>query len=377
MTGSQLSSVRAPRRLLWSRQAIGISLSATRAVAVERGDGEAQWVLDGPGVPASEQIAEVMHALLDRLPLAKGLWRRPMVVVALARDFAQQKHLFGFPPLRDRATANALVREGAHRFFRRTAEDLVTSDVEFDENGGPIAAAFNGEMIRVIRGACSSRGIRLVAIVPADSLPTDGATPPSMVDPEIVLAWRAGALAHDPARVRLNALTGDAHGRQISPARVRVAALVSSVSVALALAAPFVSARVVERNARLTHDGLRQREARALATSYELGRVSEALCALADRTSERRSMTQLLAHLAAALPPGSVLTHLQVDSAGGTLIALAPSADGVLKGISESTLIAMPEIVGPVTRETTGSREVERVTVRFAHRMDTLARERQ
>ena len=88
-------------------------------------------------------------------------------------------------------------------------------------------------------------------------------------------------------------------------------------------------------------------------------------------------MIQLLAHLAAALPPGSVLTHLQVDSAGGTLIALAPSADGVLKGISESTLIAMPEIVGPVTRETTGSREVERVTVRFAHRMDTLARERQ
>lgn len=376
MTGKELSSARTTRGWPWSAQVIGIAIGTQRTVAVERAEGGVRWVLEGPGMPSAGDAADTMRALLERLPLGGRRWRRPVVAVAVSADFAQQKRIFGLPPLRDRNTANALVRESAPRFFRSTSEDLVTSEVEFDTEGEPAAAAFPGEMIRVIRAACSARGIRLVAIVPADTLPTNERMP---VDPhslETAIAWHASALTRGSGRVRFNALTDGTDGHQASPARIRVAAVALGVSLVLALVAPLASARLVERSARRAHDEIRVREVGTLATTYELARVSDALVAVTLRAAERHSALQLLSDLSGSLPPGAVLTHLQVDSAGGTLIALAPSADGVLKGISESRLIARPEIVGPVTREVSGTREVERVTLHFTHRADSLAGEK-
>ena len=215
----------------------------------------------------------------------------------------------------------------------------------------------------------------LVVIVPLDALPVADALASGTDDPDVASALRAAGLASRGAGARFNALSGGARSREVAPQRLRLALLVACASVTLALAAPLVSARLVERAALRAHDKIRKREVSALTTAFELGRVSEALAAVADRDSQRRSSIDLLAHLAALLPSGAALTHLQLDSVGGTLIALAPSADGVLKGISESTLIGAPEIVGPVTRERAGAREVERLTLRFVHRADTQLRE--
>lgn len=375
MTDTSQAAAPPRRRAPWSRQAIGILLGVDRSVAIERDRADVRWMLDGPGIRGLDDPAEVIGALLDRLPLVNARWRRPVIAVALSADFAQQKHIFGLPPLSDRATGNALVREGAQRFFRRTSEDLVTSDVETDDEGRPMAAAFHGRIVRALRASCAQRSLRLLAIVPLDALPVADALASGTDDPDVASALRAAGLASRSAGARFNALSGGARSREVAPQRLRLALLVAGASVTLALAAPLVSARLVERAALRAHDKIRQHEVSALTTAFELGRVSEALAAVADRDSQRRSSIDLLAHLAALLPSGAALTHLELDSVGGTLIALAPSADGVLKGISESTLIGAPEIVGPVTRERAGARDVERLTLRFVHRADTQPRE--
>ena len=87
------------------------------------------------------------------------------------------------------------------------------------------------------------------------------------------------------------------------------------------------------------------------------------------RASQGRSSIELLAHLAATLPIGTAMTHLQVDSTGGSMVVLTSSTDGVMKGLAQSPLFVAPEIVGPVTRERVGNRELERLSLRFRHRV--------
>jgi hypothetical protein len=98
----------------------------------------------------------------------------------------------------------------------------------------------------------------------------------------------------------------------------------------------------------------------------ELRRVTAALDEVAAFDASRRPATTLLAELTRALPDGAAMVALRIDSAGGSLVAVAPRAPAVLMPLERVPGIRAPEIVGPVTREVLGGREVERVTVRFA-----------
>jgi hypothetical protein len=50
-------------------------------------------------------------------------------------------------------------------------------------------------------------------------------------------------------------------------------------------------------------------------------------------------------------------------------VVLAPRGGALLTRLERVSGVAAPEIVGPVTREKPGGREVERVTVRFRWRL--------
>lgn len=325
------------------------------------------WVLDGPGVDDVNDVAAAIAGLLAKLPRARGTRRAPWLVIALSGEFVQCKRLFGLPPTRDQVTANALVREGAARFFRRTADDLITSELEQDADAPPMAAAFPSRLVREMRDACARSGVRLCAIVPAEPLATLSPHPDDPDEADLTIAWRATRSIVAGERIAFNALSERALRDSSSPPRVRAAAIAAAAAVALLLVAPLVASRVTIARASRAHAVLRSQEADALATSLELGKVSSALAEVGSRSAARRSTVDLLAHLAATLPAGAAITQLRVDSAGGIVTVLGPSADALVKGLAVSPLLNALAVVGPVTRERVGAREVDRLSVRFSH----------
>jgi hypothetical protein len=60
-----------------------------------------------------------------------------------------------------------------------------------------------------------------------------------------------------------------------------------------------------------------------------------------------------------------VLVTARLDSLGGAVVVLAPHATSTLASLDSVAGIAAPQIVGPVTKEVVGSRELERATVQF------------
>ena len=94
--------------------------------------------------------------------------------------------------------------------------------------------------------------------------------------------------------------------------------------------------------------------------------MSAALEEVAAFDRDRQPVTLLLEDLAHALPAGSALVTVRVDSAGGTLVALAPRAAALLERLEHVPFVSTPTFVGPVTREAAANAEVERVAIRFS-----------
>ena len=177
----------------------------------------------------------------------------------------------------------------------------------------------------------------------------------------------AAAATRVPRREAI-ALRGAALRRTVEPSRRRIAMsfAVCAAAILVALSAPLVASARVERAARTRDAATRARVREAERDARQLGAVTTALGSLASFTQSRRSFTLLLAQLTRALPDGSALLALQVDSAGtGSLAAIGPHAATVVDAVERVPGLASPEIVGPVTRETLSGKTLDRVTIRF------------
>jgi hypothetical protein len=97
----------------------------------------------------------------------------------------------------------------------------------------------------------------------------------------------------------------------------------------------------------------------------EIGPLTAALDQVAALEARRQSPTLFLGALARALPRGSALVEVRVDSAGGNLVAVAPRAAALLPALERIAGAAPLEIAGPVTREHVAGQTLERMTVRF------------
>jgi hypothetical protein len=129
--------------------------------------------------------------------------------------------------------------------------------------------------------------------------------------------------------------------------------------------APAVRAMGAEDRAVARIAAVQDRRRAASDTERELARITGALAEAAAFDSARYSPTLLLADLTAALPTGSAVVAFRVDTASGSVVALAPRAAAVVQPLERLPGLVSPEIVGPVTRETVAGRELERVMVRF------------
>lgn len=358
-------------------------------------------------------------------------WRRA-VVVAVGPAAVQVKRLVALPPLTEPAALTALVRENVQRFFLRNGVPLVTTGVRIVEPGVAWAAAFDAPVVGDVTRACRAVGLATLRVVPTVvALPRvltgtratwpDGAS-------GVVLQFNAGVLEDvrrcDDTSFSVDAsgglvpaleaqgpraaLVADAYaatqlprGGRFAWTRTAAAAALAAQTEPLALrlrasrhhAAP--SARRLAlatgvfilmavwmllaggvANARLARRADAARSAQAAAiravqdSAATLARVTGTLQRVSAFDMARPRVTLLLAHLTRALPDGTALVALELDSAGtGTLVALAPDAQAVVDALERVPGLASPRILGPVTPETDtahpGGPALERVSLRF------------
>lgn len=346
---------------------IGLAVAADRIRVVAVRGGIVLWTSEADvtdGGSLVEAIAEIFAAA----PLPR--WPRPVVNVALGPAVAQTKHLRGLPPLADPHALVGLVQEGAGRFFLRNGSPLVTTGIRVVEPGEVWAAAFDQSTVHAVETACHTARLRLRALVPA------AVVLGSALKGERIL-WHDGAVCTE-------IILAD---RQVTAVRRFPSALCPAAS------GPF---EPVEPLARLGDEAGRFADAYGAATlpakeplvlrpgrgapgtsdvpgwrrttaavACVLAVMSAALAEVAVFDAVHPSATLLLADLTRALPEGSAILTLRIDTAGGTLVALAPRAAAVLSPLGHIPGIVAPEIIGPMTREVADGRELERVTLRF------------
>lgn len=366
-----------------------------------------------------DSLSESLTNLLEQCPLQKlrrTQWMRPQVVVAIGPSLVQVKKLSGLPPLQDSAALSAVIREGAGRFFLKNGVPLLTTDVTLikPEPGTGWAAAFEAPVVEQVQRVCVDAGLKLRAIVPAtialgqvarsgELTWIDGYVQAqlSYCDRELVTSRQLRVPRHDGERAEAvgspsshpaleplgdNAMHyADAYGatriehgarlllsietasrvRASSRTRIRIAASMFFLSVVALLAVPplLASRSATRARTRLAPIAAEARKARGI--ERELDQVSSTLQLVSEFTAERSSLTVLLEHITAALPEHAAIVTLEVDSARGTIVALAPRASQVTDALERVSGVASPQVVGPITPMTTRVGVVERVTLRF------------
>lgn len=189
-------------------------------------------------------------------------------------------------------------------------------------------------------------------------------------------AWRfadayAAAITppNEPLGIRTRAGGGQSLEERALPAwRLPLAITAFILALGAALLAPAFAARSAARQATIRLAALAAERQSAVRAEQELARVSSALAEIATFDAGRRSSLTLLRDITKALPEDAALAALRTDSLGGTIVALARRGAAIPAALEGVAGIEGLELVGPVTREAQGTREVERVTVRFRFR---------
>ncbi len=410
-----------PRFAIGLAVGVGISADSVRAVGVA-GDA-VRWAIELER-SEGEPLGDTLGALLERAPLAR--WPGARITVAIGPSAVQVKRLTALPPLTDGAAVEAVVREGAGRFFLRNGVQLLTSGVRLEKPGTAWAAAYDARVVEEVERTCGSMGRRITlrAIVPAavalGYAVASGREGARLVwrdgDVHTMLVFDTGTLAsirrrptygdeggesenereetslsaalhalgerafafadaYGAARIPrgepLSAPLGGASATSGTPPRLArrklaIATTACLLSGTVALLGPGLVAAHSAHQSRARLASIEKELRQAERAERELALVSDALGEVADFEGSRRSATMLLANIARALPKGAALVAFHADTAGGTLVALSQRAALIMTALEKVKGIASPEIVGPVTREMAGSSDVERVTVRFS-----------
>ncbi len=389
------------------RTMLGIAIAHDRVRAVALRAGSVAWAAEVE-VDSPDRMADAVAELLSAVPFRR--MRRPPVALAIGPACAQTRVIGGLPPLKDVRVLSRMVREGSGRFFLRNGIPLLTSGVRVIEPGRVWAAAFDEPVVDAVLAGCRATRFRVRGVAPSVAVlgaalegdcivwadgpvhaevefangdivavrrwpqPTEEGVEP--LRPREALAklgdraWRfadAYGAAVCAADLPLALRPGRAvAGPAVAPHwRLAAAATAAAAAAAAALTGPGLVAQRSARESAARLAELAEARNAAIVAEAQLERFNTVLDEVAAFDAERRSITLLLAEITRALPDGNALVAFRVDSAGGTVVAVSPRAAGVVAALEKVPGIASPRIVGPVTRERVGARELERITVRF------------
>lgn len=386
---------------------LGLAIANDRVRAVAVRAERVVWFGEAE-LESHDRIADVVAKLLSAA--LRGRMRRPSVVVAIGPSFTQTRVIGGLPPMKDTTVLARIIREGTSRFFLQNGIPLVTGNVRVIEPGRVWASAFDEPVVNAAIAGCRAARFRVRAVVPTTAvlgaafevdqllwgdgpvhaeieiahgdviavrrrphvLAEDHAYPSTReaLSKIGVDAWRfadaygAAVRASNPP-LALKPGRGDFAPSEVPRWRLGVAAMLALGASVVALAAPGFVAQARARAAEARLAELAEARSVAVVAETQLARFTTVLNEVAAFDAERRSITMLLADITRVLPDGNAIVTFRVDSAGGTIVAVAPRAAGVVAALEDVPGIVSPQIVGPVTRERVGERELERITVRF------------
>src|SRR5207244_12006646 len=112
-------------------------------------------------------------------------------------------------------------------------------------------------------------------------------------------------------------------------------------------------------------DKLRASQTEYARAQGELRRMSLTLERVERFQEQRGKTTVLLGAISEALPESTALVTLRLDTLEGNFVALTPHAAEILPQLATVADIVAPKIVGSLTKETVGTAQVQRATIRF------------
>lgn len=382
---------------------IAVASDAVRAVAVK--DGIVKWALRTERTEGGELAAD-LETLLRQAPVSR--WSRPRVVAVVGPAGAQTKRLSGLPLLQDGGALAEIVRESSGRFFLRNGVPIITSGVRVDDEGTWVAA-FERPIVEAIKDTCARRKLRLSFVAPTLIVL-------SLATSQHTIRWRDGEVVAEAtygADGRLRAVkragdgaanAGDAHivsalatlgadawqfadaygaavansgepiawrgwskrgGQGVLSRAGRVAAVSALLAMLAAALAPSIGDAVSARRSSTQLAQLAPRTKRAVAARSELAQMTRALSEISAFAATRHSSVVLLSATTRALPEGAALASIHVDSTFGTMVIVAPRIAAAMSALDTVHAMSALEIVGPVTKEITGGKELERASVHF------------
>ena len=290
--------------------------------------------------PAVDDL-HVVELLLARLPTWRG---RETLLVAADVPGAELRRIERLPRGLDARALTRILHADPRRFFPRDTASLCIGAVgELD--GAHAVAAVERELIETCSAIVVARDIRLVGVLPARAL-MNGTDDASLL---AVAALERGArspfLVRDPRRAR-----------EASASRTMLAASACTLAAAFALAASplhdLAEARALERQ----FDVMSAERGHADAAERELSRTTSEVRELDAFARRIPSMTLRLASLARHLEAPTTLRSLQLDSLGGSAVAMTTHAAELTDMLAEVPEIANARIVGPIVTETASVR---------------------
>jgi hypothetical protein len=260
----------------------------------------------------------------------------------------------------DAKTIGRLIAMTPERFFISTAGELRTTAVRIDTPGTAFVVALDAGVIAIVQQIVEDAGYRVALCTSTDvASESDGL---DGVNDAVAGAIGVAAMGKtEPVSYRPIARDAAAHR-----ARLRSTVLaILVVSVIAWLVLPGLFAWHTVRQSHAIVASLARHRGEALRTKRELDVVMSSIGSVADFEQRRMSKTLLLAQLSDALPNGSALSTLKIDSTGGMLIGVAPHAADIVHALESIPGVAHVEILGPVSHDATNTGAFDRVTVRF------------
>lgn len=392
-----------------ARIGLAVGRGAVRAIAMR--NHRVVWAGEAP-LPANGDLQATIAGLLALAPLPR--WPRPIVHGAIGPHGAQVKRVVGLPDIADPESLAAIVREAAGTYFLKNGVALLTTGVRpaSAEGRGAIAAALDQPYVDAIRAACHTRGLRVGPIAPTaiallgsfvdasfrwndgsltievtrtghqlDALRTRPAVPDDDATTTAATVPALAALGADSLRY------ADAYGAAVLDAGEPLAVQsrtdsffkIAAPRRALALSAAILAAGVVMvglsplaakwagNRALVNIAAVRPGRWQVISSSLaQLDRVSMMLTQARAFGDSRTSVSAFLGDVARLLPQNSALLAFEWLDDGGEITVVTDNPSGVLAAVRRVPGIVSVELVGNVTRQSVGTQELQRITVRFA-----------
>ena len=215
-------------------------------------------------------------------------------------------------------------------------------------------AQFDQIATRILGGGAATPDDALVAWVPALATLGDRAS-------RFAAAYGAAVLPANEPLVLRPAAARDATARR----RVAIAGMGALACTLLALVAPPWRAARMEQDAQAALVARGPRYAAALHDESRLAATDAALAEVAAFDARRSSRLALLERLSTALPEGAALVSLRADTADVSLVVVAPRIATVTAALERAKGLTGLALVGAVSREMTGGREMERASYKL------------